>query len=113
MKDTIKQLLTKSITQLVIEGVFGDDKQLPGELTEKVVVTRSRDLSHGDFACNIAMALAKPAGMAPRALAEKIVAALPADKAVAKTEIAGPGFINFYLTSDTALDIIREILEQG
>jgi arginyl-tRNA synthetase len=107
LKETIQRLLTESIAQLQHEGVLGS------EVSASIVVTRSRDLSHGDFACNIAMALAKAAGMAPRALAEKIVAALPADPALAKTEIAGPGFINFYLTSDTALNIIREILEQG
>jgi arginyl-tRNA synthetase len=107
LKTRIENLLAQSITQLQHDGV------LDSEISPSIVVTRSRDLSHGDFACNIAMALAKPAGMAPRALAEKIVAALPADKAVAKTEIAGPGFINFYLTSDTSLNIIREILQQG
>jgi arginyl-tRNA synthetase len=107
LKETIEKLLQLALAQLQRDGVFDS------ELSPEIVVTRSRDLSHGDFACNIAMALARPAGMAPRALAEKIVAALPADKVLAKTEIAGPGFINFYLTSATALNVVREILEQG
>ncbi len=107
MKDIIENLLTQAIAQLQRDSV------LAAEASPAIVVTRSRDLSHGDFACNIAMTLAKSAGMPPRALAEKIVAALPADPALAKTEIAGPGFINFYLSSDTALNVIREILKQG
>lgn len=107
MKTIIEKLLARAIAQLQQDGVIA------AEAAPDIVVTRSRDLSHGDFACNIAMALAKNAGMTPRALAEKIIAALPADTALAKTEIAGPGFINFYLTSDSALDLIRRILEQG
>ena len=107
MKTKIENLLQRAIAQLQKDGVIAAD------VTPAIVVTRSRDLSHGDFACNIAMALAKPAGLAPRALAEKILAALPGDKMLAKTEIAGPGFINFYLTSDTTLKIIEDILVQG
>ncbi|AZC48068.1 MULTISPECIES: arginine--tRNA ligase [Pseudomonas] len=90
MKDTIRQLIQQAITQLVTEGV------LPEGLTPAIQVENSRDKTHGDFASNIAMMLAKPAGMKPRDLAEKIIAALPADEQVSKAEIAGPGFINFF-----------------
>src|SRR5690606_5257902 len=55
-----------------------------------------RDKSHGDFASNIAMMLAKPAGLKPRELAEKIQAALPADEQISQVSIAGPGFLNFF-----------------
>ena len=56
---------------------------------------RPRDESHGDFASNIALMLAKPAGKNPRELAEKIISNLPENNLIDQTEIAGPGFINF------------------
>eukprot|EP01133_Synstelium_polycarpum_P000751 gene751-863_t len=90
MKDTIRQLIQQALTQLVNEGV------LPEGLTPAIQVENTRDKTHGDFASNIAMMLAKPAGLKPRDLAEKIIAALPADPQVTKAEIAGPGFINFF-----------------
>ncbi|APC19951.1 arginine--tRNA ligase, partial [Pseudomonas protegens] len=90
MKDTIRQLIQQAITQLVTEGV------LPEGLTPAIQVENTRDKTHGDFASNIAMMLAKPAGMKPRDLAEKIIAALPAHEDLSKAEIAGPGFINFF-----------------
>ena len=61
-------------------------------------IERSRDAAHGDFACSIAMRLAKSLRANPRKLAEQIVAALPKNELIARTEIAGPGFINFFLT---------------
>ena len=90
MKDTIRQLIQQALTQLVTDGV------LPEGLSPAIQVENARDKTHGDFASNIAMMLAKPAGMKPRDLAEKIIAALPADAQVSKVEIAGPGFLNFF-----------------
>ena len=90
MKDTIRQLIQQAIAQLVTEGV------LPEGLSPAIQVENTRDKTHGDFASNIAMMLAKPAGMKPRDLAQKIIAALPADENVSKADIAGPGFINFF-----------------
>lgn len=90
MKDTIRQLIQQALTQLVNEGV------LPEGLTPAIQVENVRDKTHGDFASNIPMMLAKPAGLKPRDLAEKLVAAMPADAQVSKVEIAGPGFLNFF-----------------
>ncbi|POR64277.1 arginine--tRNA ligase [Pseudomonas syringae] len=90
MKDTIRQLIQQALTRLVTEGV------LPEGLTPAIQVENARDKTHGDFASNIAMMLAKPAGMKPRDLAEKLIAALPADEQISKVEIAGPGFLNFF-----------------
>ncbi|AAY35467.1 arginine--tRNA ligase [Pseudomonas syringae pv. syringae] len=90
MKDTIRQLIQQALTRLVTEGV------LPEGLTPAIQVENARDKTHGDFASNIAMMLAKPAGMKPRDLAEKLIAALPADQQISKVEIAGPGFLNFF-----------------
>ncbi|CAD5375391.1 arginyl-tRNA synthetase [Pseudomonas sp. OF001] len=93
MKDSIRHLIQQALTRLTAEGV------LPEGLTPAIQVENTRDKTHGDFASNIAMMLAKPAGMKPRELAEKLIAALPADAAISKVEIAGPGFLNFFQNS--------------
>ncbi|PYC21931.1 arginine--tRNA ligase [Aquipseudomonas alcaligenes] len=94
MKDNIRHLIQQALTRLTAEGV------LPADLSPAIQVENTKDRSNGDFASNIAMMLAKPAGMKPRDLAEKLVAALPADAGIAKVEIAGPGFLNFFQNSD-------------
>ncbi|THG77581.1 arginine--tRNA ligase [Pseudomonas sp. A-1] len=93
MKDSIRHLIQQALTRLTAEGV------LPEGLTPAIQVENTRDKTHGDFASNIAMMLAKPAGMKPRDLAEKLIAALPVDAAISKVEIAGPGFLNFFQNS--------------
>ena len=90
MKDTIRQLIQQALANLTTAGV------LPAGLSPAIQVENTKDKTHGDFASNIAMMLAKPAGMKPRDLAEQLIAALPADAAISKVEIAGPGFLNFY-----------------
>lgn len=90
MKNLISQLLASAISTLQSEGV------LPADISPNIQVETARDKSHGDFASNLAMTLAKPAGLKPRDLAEKIIAALPPSAAVAQVSIAGPGFINFF-----------------
>jgi len=93
MKDTIRQLIQQALARLATEGV------LPEGLTPAIQVENTKDKTHGDFASNIAMMLAKPAGLKPRELAEKLIAALPADAQITKVEIAGPGFLNFFQNS--------------
>ena len=90
MKDSIRHLIQQALTRLTADGV------LPEGLSPAIQVENTKDKTHGDFASNIAMMLAKPAGMKPRDLAEKLIAALPSDAAISKVEIAGPGFLNFY-----------------
>lgn len=90
MKDTIRQLIQQALANLTTAGV------LPDGLSPAIQVENTKDKTHGDFASNIAMMLAKPASMKPRDLAEQLIAALPADAAISKVEIAGPGFLNFY-----------------
>ena len=94
MKDSIRHLIQHAITRLTIDGV------LPEGLSPAIQVENSRDKGNGDFASNIALMLAKPAGLKPRELAEKLLAALPADAQISKVEIAGPGFLNFFQNSD-------------
>jgi len=76
-------------------------------------VERARDASHGDYASNIALRLAKSAGRPPRQIADAIVAALPPSALVARAEVAGAGFINFYLVRDAHSSVLRQVLERG
>ena len=107
MKQKLESLLLHTVEALETDGV------IERELNPKINIERARDQQHGDFASNLAMVLAKPAKMNPRQLAEKIVALLPADACVAKVEIAGPGFINFFIDPNAQYQIITTIHEQG
>lgn len=107
MKSQIEALLNAAIRQLQAA------QQLPADLDPKIVVERTKDKQHGDYASNLAMMLAKPAGKKPRDLAAELIAALPADPAVQKVEIAGPGFINFYLHDGSQYAVIGHILNEG
>ena len=94
MKTEIEQLLARAVASLA--GGVLPGRPPPGALA----LERTRDPQHGDFATNAAMRLAKPAGLKPRELAQKIIDALPASALIARTEIAGAGFINFFLTPE-------------
>jgi arginyl-tRNA synthetase len=107
LKQEIEQLLKQAVRGLQAGGL------LPEDITLKIVVERTRQKEHGDFASNLALMLAKSAGKPPRELAEQLVKALPASEVVSKTEIAGPGFINFFLRSDAQLNVIGQVLEEG
>ena len=107
MKHAIKTLLTQAI------GKLKSADQLPADVDANILITRTRDQSHGDFACNIALMLAKSAGKNPHELAQLLVDALPQNQQIEKIEIAGPGFINFFLSQDTSLMVIDDILQQG
>ncbi len=107
MKDAISQLIAQALEALV------QNDTLPAGTAPQIQVDRSRDKSHGDLASNVALTLAKAAGMKPRDLAALICEALPPSPVVARTEIAGPGFINFFLTEDSGQAVVRRILEQG
>jgi arginyl-tRNA synthetase len=78
-----------------------------------IVVERTRDAQHGDFACNIALRLAQAVGRNPRELAAQIVAALPASVLVRKAEVAGAGFINFYLAVDARANVLQQVHALG
>ncbi len=80
---------------------------------ETINLDPTKDSKHGDFATNLALALAKPLGKPPRKVAEELVQALPASAAVARVEIAGPGFINFFLAPAAFQAVVAEILEHG
>ena len=104
MKERLITLIDNALDTLIAEGT------LPAEAKRPAQIDRTKDKSHGDFATNIALMLAKPADMKPRDLAEKLIAALPADNAVAKVEIAGPGFINFFQADDWLTGLLDRAL---
>ena len=107
MKQIIEKLAASALAAL-------PDDVLPADLRATVPgVERTRDPAHGDFACNVAMQLAKAARRNPRQLAQAIVAALPASPLVSKVEIAGPGFINFFLAPAAAQAEVAQVLEAG
>ncbi len=83
------------------------------DLAIETTVERTRDASHGDFASNIAMRLAKAARRNPRDIAGDIVAAVGSNEQIEKVEIAGPGFINFYLSPSAFHAELRAVLDQG
>ena len=107
MNTAIQSALDTAIDSLKQQGI------LPQDFENNSSLSRTRDRSHGDFASNIAMIAAKIAGQKPRDLAEKILAALPQVDVITKAEIAGPGFINFFLNDDQRFAVLDLILEQG
>jgi len=106
MKPHLQDLLTQALTAAC--AALG--KETPAVTP---LIDATKDKSHGDFASNLAMACAKPLGLPPRKLAEALVANLPASSHVARVEIAGPGFINFFLTGDAVTAVVPEILKAG
>lgn len=108
MQHIIERLVTLTLQQLLEEGLF------PEGTAFVFTVERPRDKNHGDFSTNAALVLCKAARMKPRMLAEKIVAALPQEQTdVEKWEVAGPGFINFFLSDNLLRSLITTIHQAG
>ncbi|MGE4594002.1 MAG: arginine--tRNA ligase [Gammaproteobacteria bacterium] len=103
MKEQLQQLLIESLIALQAEGVIS-------EAPSKIRLDHTKDKAHGDFATNIALILAKQAKCAPKVLAEQIIAKLGDSELINKTEIAGPGFINFFLSEASNSAVVTEIL---
>jgi arginyl-tRNA synthetase len=107
MRAHIEELISQALGYLKREG------RLPAELDPRIEIEHTRDRSHGDYACNIAMVLAKRASMPPRELAERLKERLPASKRVARVEVAGPGFLNFFASTHYLKVVLRDILAEG
>ena len=107
MKAQLITLINQALVDLIANG------SLPEIELPEVQIERTKDKAHGDFACNIAMMLAKSAKMNPRQIATFIVEAVENADFITKIEIAGPGFINFTLSADSAQKIIKEVLAAG
>lgn len=106
MQTKITKLISASIAILQSTGKISED------LNANVHVTRSKDKSHGDFACNVALQLSKKAKVPARELAEMLLANIPKDPIIAKTEIAGPGFLNFYIQENLHGEVLNTVLRQ-
>jgi len=106
LKEHIEELLLQSLLHLERAGV------LPEVPENAVQLERTRSPEHGEFATNLALAQAKKAGMPPLQLAQAIVHNLPPSRHVKRTQIAGPGFINFYLNPSALTGVIKEILRE-
>ncbi|MDL4839093.1 arginine--tRNA ligase [Aquibacillus rhizosphaerae] len=105
MQETLKE----EINQAVLKAELATQEQLPN-----IILEQPKDKAHGDYATNIAMQLAKIAKKAPRQIAEEIIANFDQTKAsINKLEIAGPGFINFFMNNAYLSDLVTTIIEQG
>ena len=91
MKSHIESLLQQTIASFQQQGI------VPADFQARIQVDRTKDKSHGDLATNLAMMLTKVVGKPPREVAQLIIDTLPKSSHVAKVDIAGPGFINFFI----------------
>ena len=98
------------ITQLLAQAAASLSADVSAE---NIILERPKSAEHGDFSSNLAMQLAKPLRQNPRAIAEQLIAALPRSEYIAKVEIAGAGFINFFLNAQSQQTVVSEILSAG
>ena len=106
MKDQLQELLTKCVQDLISKGIL---KEMPS----KIRIDHTKDNSHGDYATNIALMLSKQAKMSPIELAKIIIDQFEQKNFIKKIEIAGPGFINFFISQESSSSIVNEILTQA
>ena len=90
-----------------------EQESLPKFDIPAIQIERTKEKAHGDFACNIAMMLARSVKMNPRQIASLLVENLLEVDFITKVEIAGPGFINFTLSAETAQEVVKSVMEQG
>ena len=103
MKQKLTELISQAVETLKANGVLDQSIQ------PSIALDRCRDSSHGDYASNLALILAKPAQLPPRKLAEQLISAIPHDAMIVKIEPAGPGFINFFIDPFAQHQIIQHI----
>ncbi len=105
MKQELQQLLMEAIS------IVQEKMDVSFSAIDDIQIERTRDQSHGDYACNIAMVLARQANTNPRQLATSLLEYLPESEIIERVEIAGPGFINFFLNKQSRLNVITNILQ--
>ena len=106
MKNQLQELLTKCVQDLISKGILN-------EMPSKIRIDHTKDNSHGDYATNIALMLSKQAKMSPVELAKIIIDQFEQKNFIKKIEIAGPGFINFFISQESSSSIVNEILVQA
>ena len=107
MKDNVSNLISAALESMSRDGMLGEAPRPTPQ------IEHTKDERHGDLASNIAMVLAKAAKKAPRDIAALIIERLPENTVIERCEIAGPGFINFFLSQSTNLAVIEDALTQG
>ncbi|MFY7697528.1 MAG: arginine--tRNA ligase [Legionella sp.] len=107
MKTIIEELIVQALNVLKQSAAIPTDEQVAFK------VERTKDTQHGDYASNIAMLLAKSCQMKPRQLAELLVSAIELPTVIERIEIAGAGFINFFVRADQRSQIIAKVLADG
>ena len=108
MKEKIIAAILKAFEEATAAGDLPSQDPAPA-LDTMIRLEVPKDKQHGDFACNIAMMLAKALHMAPRAIADALTSRIQPDHDIAKVEVAGAGFINFYLTSNWLYETMNQI----
>lgn len=106
MKDTIKSMVLEAARAAY------ENKKLPSDAVPEMEIEVPRHTSHGDYSTNFALVSAGSQKMAPRQIAEILVSFLSSSEKIEKVEIAGPGFINFFLAKEAWHPVIDRILEQ-
>ena len=107
MKPELAALMTAALEQLLSEGALAALPDAPPQ------IDYPKDPTHGDFSCNVAMVLAKQARLSPRDLAAKLIEAVPDNSLIDRINIAGPGFINFFINPRHHTAVIRQIITAG
>ena len=107
MKQVLHDLIRQSLNRL------GEKEKLALNDNDATKIEKPRDEKHGDFSANTALVMSTQINLTPRKIAEKIVENIPATDFIEKIEIAGPGFINFFLTRHAHLQVINTILTSG
>lgn len=107
--EQVQLKLKEEIKQAIIKAELAEEAQIPA-----VILETPKEKAHGDYSTNMAMQLARVAKKAPRQIAEQLIENFDKNKAsIEKIEIAGPGFINFYMDNSYLTDLIPAILEAG
>jgi len=101
-KNHLSDLFAQALRQVAPE--FADSS---------ILIERPKQVSHGDYACNLAMQLAKPLRKPPREIANALIAALPKTDFIQKVEIAGAGFINVFIATQAKQSVVHGVLAAG
>lgn len=107
IRERVSQAVAGAVARLQATG------ELPSDLAVPIEVAEPNNPDHGDFACNFALAAAKRAGKAPRAVAEALARELASDPALASVEVAGPGFLNLRVAPSVVAETVAEVLAKG
>ena len=106
--EQLSSAILNALSQLMAEGGLAK-----AEIPSSVVVERPKNRDHGDWATNVAMQLGKSFGMTPRQFAEILASKLETVDGISKVEIAGPGFINLFVSTGASASLVKTIVDQG